>query len=244
MPHVSPGHDSPGHDSPGQEPQHHDSPGHRPPRHEPARRLLLLRHGETVYNADKRMQGQLDTDLSEAGYAQAKAVAAHLGERERDIRRIVSSDLKRAHLTAIAAGEVLDLPVEVDERLRETHLGVWQGRTHGEIDTEYEGQRAQWRHDATWAPEGGETRVAVAERMRSVVDDLLADDGWPGSTVLLVAHGGAIAALTATLLDVPVSHYTMFNGLRNTAWVELSGKYRPDGELGWYLGAFNAELFG
>ena len=106
MPHVSPGHDSPGHDSPGQEPQHHDSPGHRPPRHEPARRLLLLRHGETVYNADKRMQGQIDTDLSEAGYAQAKAVAAHLGERERDIRRIVSSDLKRAHLTAIAAGEV------------------------------------------------------------------------------------------------------------------------------------------
>src|SRR5699024_2188139 len=133
-----------------------DSPGHRPPRHEPARRLLLLRHGETVYNADKRMQGQLDTDLSEAGYAQAKAVAAHLGERERDIRRIVSSDLKRAHLTAIAAGEVLGLPVEVDERLRETHLGVWQGRTHAEIDTEYEGQRARWRHDATWAPEGGD----------------------------------------------------------------------------------------
>ena len=228
--------------STGVESQGHESQGHEPQDHEPPRRLLLLRHGETVYNADKRMQGQLDAELSEAGYAQAKAVAAYLGERERDIRRIVSSDLRRAHLTAMAAGEVLDLPVEVDQRLRETHLGVWQGRTHGEIDAEYVGQRARWRHDANWAPEGGETRVAVAERMRSVVDELLADDEWPGSTVLLVAHGGAIAALTASLLDVPVSHFTMFNGLRNTAWVELSGKYRPDGELGWYLGAFNAEL--
>ncbi len=234
MPHVSPN----------QSPQEfaRQEPQHVSAQHVPARRLLLLRHGETVYNAGKRMQGQLDTDLSEAGFAQAKAVAAHLGERERDIRRIVSSDLKRAHLTAVAAGEVLDLPVEVDERLRETHLGVWQGRTHTEIDAEFAGMRARWRHDATWAPEGGETRVEVSERMRAVVDDLLADDDWPGSTVLLVAHGGAIAALTAALLDVPISHYTMFNGLRNTAWVELSGKYRPDGELGWYLGAFNAEL--
>ena len=230
--------------SPNQSPQEfaRQEPQHVSAQHVPARRLLLLRHGETVYNAGKRMQGQLDTDLSEAGFAQAKAVAAHLGERERDIRRIVSSDLKRAHLTAVAAGEVLDLPVEVDERLRETHLGVWQGRTHTEIDAEFAGMRARWRHDATWAPEGGETRVEVSERMRAVVDDLLADDSWPGSTVLLVAHGGAIAALTAALLDVPISHYTMFNGLRNTAWVELSGKYRPDGELGWYLGAFNAEL--
>lgn len=218
------------------------SPKHEPSGDVPARRLLLLRHGETVYNADKRMQGQLDTDLSAVGYAQAKAVAAHLGERERDIRRIVSSDLKRAHLTAVAAGGVLGLPVEVDERLRETNLGVWQGRTHSEIDAGFPGSRARWRHDATWAPEGGETRVEVAARMRAVVDDLLADDAWPGSTVLIVAHGGAIAALTASLLDVPVSHYTMFNGLRNTAWAELSGKYRPDGELCWYLGAFNAEL--
>ncbi|WP_295627405.1 histidine phosphatase family protein [uncultured Corynebacterium sp.] len=208
-----------------------------------ARRLLLLRHGQTTYNATRRMQGQLDTELSEAGVAQAEAAAAHLGRRERDIRRIVSSDLRRAAETADAAGRVLGLGVERDERLRETNLGQWQGRTHGEIDAEYPGQRATWRHDATWAPPGGETRVEVAERMRAVVDELLDDDDWPGSTMLLVAHGGAIAALTASLLDVPVSHYTMFNGLRNTAWVELSAKTRPDGRLGWYLGAFNAELY-
>lgn len=209
----------------------------------PARRLLLLRHGQTTYNATRRMQGQMDTELSAEGVAQAERAAAHLGRRERDIHRIVSSDLRRAAETAEAAGRVLGIDVERDSRLRETNLGDWQGRTHGEIDGEYPGQRATWRHDATWAPPGGETRVEVAARMRAVVDELLDDDSWPGSTVLLVAHGGAIAALTASLLDVPISHYTMFNGLRNTAWVELSAKIRPDGELGWYLGAFNAELF-
>lgn len=209
----------------------------------PARRLLLLRHGQTTYNATRRMQGQMDTELSAEGVAQAERAAAHLGRRERDIHRIVSSDLRRAAETAEAAGRVLGIDVERDSRLRETNLGDWQGRTHGEIDGEYPGQRATWRHDATWAPPGGETRVEVAARMRAVVDELLHDDSWPGSTVLLVAHGGAIAALTASLLDVPISHYTMFNGLRNTAWVELSAKIRPDGELGWYLGAFNAELF-
>ncbi|HJG56349.1 MAG TPA: histidine phosphatase family protein [Corynebacterium xerosis] len=209
----------------------------------PARRLLLLRHGQTTYNATRRMQGQMDTELSAEGIAQAERAAAHLGRRERDIHRILSSDLRRAAETAEAAGRVLGISVERDSRLRETNLGDWQGRTHGEIDGEYPGQRATWRHDATWAPPGGETRVEVAARMRAVVDELLDDDSWPGSTVLLVAHGGAIAALTASLLDVPISHYTMFNGLRNTAWVELSAKIRPDGELGWYLGAFNAELF-
>ena len=209
----------------------------------PARRLLLLRHGQTTYNATRRMQGQMDTELSAEGVAQAERAAAHLGRRERDIHRILSSDLRRAAETAEAAGRVLGIGVERDSRLRETNLGDWQGRTHGEIDGEYPGQRATWRHDATWAPPGGETRVEVAARMRAVVDELLDDESWPGSTVLLVAHGGAIAALTASLLDVPISHYTMFNGLRNTAWVELSAKIRPDGELGWYLGAFNAELF-
>ena len=209
----------------------------------PARRLLLLRHGQTTYNATRRMQGQMDTELSAEGVAQAERAAAHLGRRERGIHRIVSTDLRRAAETAEAAGRVLGIDVERDSRLRETNLGDWQGRTHGEIDGEYPGQRATWRHDATWAPPGGETRVEVAARMRAVVDELLDDESWPGSTVLLVAHGGAIAALTASLLDVPISHYTMFNGLRNTAWVELSAKIRPDGELGWYLGAFNAELF-
>lgn len=207
------------------------------------RRLLLLRHGQTTYNATRRMQGQLDTTLSAAGRRQAAAVGAHFGRANPDITRILSSDLSRARDTAEAVGAAVGVPVEPDARLRETRLGVWQGRTHAEIDADYPGLRARWRHDPTWAPPGGETRVEVAARMRAVVDELLAGyPDWPGNAVLLVAHGGAIAALTASLADVPVSHYTMFNGMRNTAWVEFTGKPRPDGELGWYLGAFNAQV--
>ncbi|MDO5730330.1 histidine phosphatase family protein [Corynebacterium sphenisci] len=207
------------------------------------RRLLLLRHGQTTYNATRRMQGQLDTALSAAGRRQAAEVGAHLGRAHPDITRILSSDLSRARETAEAVSAAVGVPVATDPRLRETRLGAWQGRTHADIDAEFPGLRARWRHDPTWAPPGGETRVEVAARMRAVVDELLAGyPDWPGNTVLLVAHGGAIAALTASLTGVPISHYTMFNGMRNTAWVEFTGKPRPDGELAWYLGAFNARV--
>ncbi|MBV7294989.1 histidine phosphatase family protein [Corynebacterium sp. TAE3-ERU12] len=206
------------------------------------RRLLLLRHGQTSYNATRRMQGQLDTQLSDVGLRQADNVAAHFAARDFGISRIISSDLSRARMTAQAVGKQVGVDVTTDPRLRETRLGDWAGQTHHEIDADYPGQRAHWRHNPGWAPPGGETRFEVAQRMRVVVDELLANYAeWPGHTVLLVAHGGAIAALTASLTDLPKSHYMMFNGMRNTAWVELSAKLRPDGELAWYLDAFNCE---
>lgn len=231
-----------------------------------SRKLILLRHGQTTYNATGRMQGQMDTDLSPVGEAQAAAVGGFFSAgpvvsdsgvdagadsgasvvgtgRTHPITRIVASDLKRAFDTAAAVAEPLGLDVDRDERLRETLLGDWQGMSHTEVDVEFPGQRYRWRHDPEWAPPGGESRVAVAERMRSVVDELIVgDDAWPGNTTMLVAHGGSIAALTASLTQVPLSHFFLFNGLRNTAWVELSTSIRPDGTLGWNLDAFNAEL--
>ncbi|MGD7002081.1 histidine phosphatase family protein [Corynebacterium halotolerans] len=227
------------------------------------RRLILLRHGQTDYNATRRMQGQLDTDLSEVGRAQATAVA-HLLKDER-IVRILSSDLTRAHDTALAVGDQLRLDVEVDQRLRETDLGKWQACTHAEVDAAHPGARAQWRHDATWAPPGGESRVAVARRARPVVEELMTSFGeWEGATVLIVAHGGTISALTSSLLGLDISQYPMFSGLGNTRSSQLTARPRflpggtdADGEsepappvarftpetVGdpqWYLDAWNA----
>jgi glucosyl-3-phosphoglycerate phosphatase len=91
------------------------------------RRLVLLRHGQTEYNATSRMQGQLDTDLSDLGRQQAAAAAEVLVTRQPSL--IVSSDLRRALDTATTLGERCGLPVSVDIRLRETHLGDWQGLT-------------------------------------------------------------------------------------------------------------------
>lgn len=118
------------------------------------RRLVMLRHGQTDYNLGSRMQGQPETDLSELGRAQAVAAAEVLGKLQPLL--IVSSDLRRAFDTAVTLGERTGLPVRVDSRLRETHLGDWQGMTHTQIDAEVPGARLAWREDAAWAPHGGE----------------------------------------------------------------------------------------
>lgn len=204
------------------------------------RRLILLRHGETEYNATRRMQGQLDTNLSERGLSQAHAAAGEL--RDLGIAKIISSDLMRARDTAGVVGDDLGVEVVVDKRLRETHLGQWQGKTHDEVDTAHDGARARWRSDATWAPPEGESRIDVAKRAREVVDELLATyDEWDNSAVLLVAHGGTIAALTATLLGLEVAQYPLFKGLGNANTSRLVAMPRVDdpAQTQWYLEAWN-----
>ncbi|PZO99589.1 MAG: histidine phosphatase family protein [Corynebacterium urealyticum] len=182
------------------------------------RRLILMRHGETEYNSAGRMQGQLDTPLSDVGRQQARDVAAVA--RDWDVTKVVASDLERAVETASIVAEAWGLDVDVDPRFRETHLGDWQGGSHTEIDEQYPGQRAYWRHDPRWSPPRGETRLDVAERTAAGIADLMASDAFEG-TVLVVAHGGSIAALTSRLLDVPAEHYPVFARLGNARWAEL-----------------------
>ncbi|RVW04839.1 histidine phosphatase family protein [Rhodococcus spongiicola] len=203
-----------------------------------ARRLILLRHGQTEYNATNRMQGQLDTALSDMGRAQAKTAAQALAEKRPFA--IVASDLRRAHDTALALGDHAGLAVETDRRLRETHLGDWQGLTHTDVDAISPGARAQWRADAEWAPPAGESRVDVAARSLPVVQELLdRHEGWGSEPLVLVAHGGLIAALTARLLDLPVDRWPVLGGLGNTSWVQLSG-HREGTEQAWRLDVWNA----
>ncbi|MCZ9310089.1 histidine phosphatase family protein [Corynebacterium uberis] len=190
------------------------------------RQLLMIRHGETTYNATRRMQGQLDTDLSERGRDQAIAAGRSLADA--NIGLIISSDLKRAADTAQLIAEQVGVGVaRVDARLRETHLGAWQGRTHVEVDGDHPGARAYWRHDATWAPPGGESRLEVARRARPVVDELMASyPQWDERPVLLVAHGGTISALTSNLLGLATEQYPLLGGLGNTRWSQLVAR-RP-----------------
>ena len=188
-----------------------------------ARRLFLIRHGQTTYNATGRMQGHLDTQLSDEGRALAQAVGQMLVDK--DIRKIVSSDLTRAADTAAAVGKRLGLDYSVDVRLRETDLGTWQGMNHEEVDEQFPGQRAIWRHDPTWAPPEGESRVEVAQRARPVIDELMQSfPQWEDGAVLIVAHGGAIAALTSILLDLEISQYGILSGLKNTHWAQLTAR--------------------
>ncbi|MCX5042764.1 histidine phosphatase family protein [Aldersonia sp. NBC_00410] len=196
------------------------------------RRLILLRHGQTEWNADNRMQGQLDTQLTELGRSQAKDAAQALADLP--ITAIVSSDLHRAYDTATALGDVTGVPVRTDVRLRETHLGEWQGLVHTQVDERYPGQRETWRGDARFAPPGGESRVEVAARSIQVVRELL-DTDYDGVAVL-VAHGGLIAALSAALLDLPVDRWPVLGGLDNTSWVQLT----EHETIGWRLNVWNS----
>ncbi|MEZ0053569.1 broad specificity phosphatase PhoE [Mycobacterium sp. MAA66] len=206
------------------------------------RRLLLLRHGQTAYNAASRMQGQLDTDLSDLGREQAVAAAEVLAKRQPLV--IISSDLRRALDTATTLGERAGMPVSVDARLRETHLGDWQGLTHQEVDELAPGARLAWRDDARWAPHGGESRVDVAARSVPVVTEQIAAlPDWGindiDRPVVLVAHGGLIAALTAALLDLPVDNWPVLGGMGNASWVQLSG-YGEEDSVRWRLDVWNA----
>jgi glucosyl-3-phosphoglycerate phosphatase len=210
------------------------------------RRLVMLRHGQTEWNAGSRMQGQLDTDLTDLGRAQAVAAAEVLAKRQPLL--IISSDLRRALDTATALGERTGLPVGIDTRLRETHLGDWQGLTHLEVDDVAPGARLAWRDDARWAPHGGESRVDVAERSMPLVDELVASQSdWgidePDQPVVLVAHGGLIAALSAALLALPVDNWPILGGMGNASWVQLSGHSDPDApaaDITWRLDVWNA----
>ena len=210
------------------------------------RRLVMLRHGQTEFNAGSRMQGQLDTDLTDLGRAQAVAAAEVLAKRQPLV--IVSSDLRRAHDTAVTLAERCGLAVEVDTRLRETHLGDWQGLTHDQVDAAAPGARLAWRDDATWAPHGGESRIDVAARSRPLVAELFAGQPeWgadePERPVVLVAHGGLIAALTAALLDLPVDSWPMLGGMGNASWAQLSGHGPADAafdDVRWRLDVWNA----
>lgn len=207
---------------------------------------MLLRHGQTEWNAGSRMQGQLDTALTDLGRAQAVAAAEVLAKRQP--LRIVSSDLRRAYDTAVTLGERTGLEVAVDPRLRETHLGDWQGLTHVDVDAAAPGARLAWRENARWAPHGGESRVDVAGRSLPVVTELIAGQPeWgsdePDRPVVLVAHGGLIAALSAALLRLPVDNWPILGGMGNASWVQLSGHSRPDADIAdisWRLDVWNA----
>src|SRR5512133_918950 len=201
------------------------------------RRVILLRHGQTDYNVDGRMQGHLDSHLTPTGHEQAAVAAPVLAELAPD--RLISSDLRRAVDTAELVGAACGLPVKFDPRLRETHLGRWQGYTVAEINREYPGAITTWRSDPGWAPPAGESRVAVVARARPVVDELdaeLADSDDRSETVLLVAHGGVIAGLVTGLMDLPTSVWPSFGGLGNCRWAVRA---RRDDHARWRLAGYN-----
>lgn len=154
--------------------------------------LILVRHGETDWNTQKRWQGQADVPLNARGFQQAAEIAQSL--RQVEIHAIYSSDLQRALQTAQAVARVKNLPVHIDRRLREIHQGEWQGLHISEIQANYqdEFQRRQASPMDT-APPGGETALQVLERAKDALDEIIESN--PQGTVAVVSHGFIIAII-------------------------------------------------
>ena len=157
-----------------------------------ATRLIAIRHGETAWNVDTRIQGHLDIPLNDIGRWQAaRAAEALAGE---PIAAIYASDLARAFETAGAVGRVAGIAVTPEPGLRERHFGVFQGRTFAEIEAESPDQAMRWRkRDPDFTAEGGESLNTFRDRVVATVSRLAARH--PDALVVLVAHGGVMDVL-------------------------------------------------
>jgi probable phosphoglycerate mutase len=166
-------------------------------------RILAIRHGETAWNVDSRLQGHLDIPLNDVGRRQAQHLARSLVECDA-IDAVYASDLSRAHNTAQAIAQALGKTVITHTGLRERHFGAFQGRTFAEIEAELPDHAWHWRkRTPDWTPpNGGESLLVLRERIVNTVNELAARHA--GEQIVLVAHGGVLDVLyrVATCLDL------------------------------------------
>ncbi|MFF2650625.1 histidine phosphatase family protein [Streptomyces sp. NPDC058045] len=200
--------------------------GHR------GRRIILWRHGQTLWNLERRFQGSTDIPLTEAGLGQARRAARLLASLKPDA--IIASDLGRAAATAAELAAVTGLHITHDEALRETYAGVWQGLTHEEIITLHGEEYTAWKRGEPVRRGGGELESEVADRAAPVVlrhTEKLPEDG----TLVVVSHGGTIRTTIGRLLGLDARHWESLGGLSNCCWSVLG-----QGARGWRLLEHNA----
>jgi probable phosphoglycerate mutase len=156
-------------------------------------RIIAIRHGETSWNADARIQGQLDIGLNETGRWQARRVGKALAEEP--ITAVYSSDLERAQATAQPISDVKGVPVIPHEGLRERSFGMFEGKTFDEIHQTWPEHAQNWRKRIPeWQPpDGGESLLQLRERVTRTLEQLAARH--PGEQIVVVAHGGVLDAL-------------------------------------------------
>lgn len=185
--------------------------------------MLLVRHGETDWNTQARLQGHTDIALNARGLAQAQRLRQALAGEQLDA--VYSSDLQRALVTAQAVAEATQAPLQPEPALRERAFGCFEGLTMDEVQARWPQQALRWRQrDPGFGPDGGETLqdfharcVAAAERLAQ---------RHAGGAIALVAHGGVLDSLyraaTRVALDAPRS-WRMANASLNRLLFAASG---------------------
>jgi probable phosphoglycerate mutase len=184
-------------------------------------RILLVRHGETDWNATGRLQGQSDTPLNAKGHEQARRAAQRLACEP--VRALYSSDLARAFQTATIIGQTLGLTAVTSPRWRERQYGAWEGLTAAEIQARYPEQFAAWRaRSLDFAPPQGETRSQLLTRALAELHTIARRH--VGEFVVVVTHGGLCYVLIHHILgsvDGDRREFTFGNG--SIHMLEVSG---------------------
>lgn len=188
--------------------------------------LTVIRHGETVWNLQGKQQGHLNSDLSDLGIKQARAVAEALAQERFDA--FYSSDLGRALQTAQIINEKFKLEITTDSRLRERHLGILQGLTQAQFQQKYPQVYAQLVVDSDYVIPEGESIRQRHERCIACADELARRH--PGCCILIVAHGGILDSFFRHTLGLALNvprKFSIFNASLNTFTI-TNGTWRLD----------------
>jgi probable phosphoglycerate mutase len=192
-----------------------------------AARIILWRHGRTEWNVVDRFQGQADIPLDEVGSVQAVRAAEVLAVYRPTA--LYSSDLSRCYQTAEVLAQRTGLEITTDKRLREIHVGSWEGLIGEEIRAaDPELARRLWAGEEVRRSPTGESPSEVAERMLEALAEI-AEAAEDHSTVVVVTHGLAGRVGACRFVGLPFELWRLFGGLSNCAWVSIdrhrSGAY-------------------
>lgn len=180
--------------------------------------LVLLRHGQTAWNAERRGQGHHDVPLDDTGHAQAAAVAPALAALAPVA--LWSSDLSRAHGTAAHVAAATGLQVHTDPRLREFDLGRRTGLTMPEFEDAFPDEYLAFRQGRYGEVPGAESTAQVTDRVCAALREIL-DSLEAGECAVVVSHGAALKVSAAMLLDWPVETSESLAGMDNCGWSVL-----------------------
>jgi broad specificity phosphatase PhoE len=172
--------------------------------------IHCIRHGQSVYNAEGRIQGQSNVPLSDLGLRQSQAAADALAGLPIDA--LYSSPLRRAVQTAEAVAEALGLPIQTDDRLKEIHAGIFQDMRRCEIEDVYPEETAHWMsQNPDYVIPGGESRRQLMERGMAAFHDIARRDHH---RVVVVAHGRMMVVTLKGLLNIPADQppFALENG--------------------------------
>ncbi len=179
-------------------------------------KIYLIRHGETTWNREKRLQGHLDIGLNDRGYWQADRLGEYLASRS--IAAVISSDLSRAVDTAKAVARHHDVTLQYDQRLRERHYGLMQGLSHEEIAEQHPRNHLAWKNrEIHFQPASGESLQQFYDRV--IESAIFWARQYQNQDIAMVAHGGVLDCLnraaTGKTLEV-ARDFEILNASLNT----------------------------